>query len=350
MKIAVTSSTVLPSPPPYYGGLEYVAFAVAYKLSLLGHDVYLFGAPGSEGSAMHYLGYRGLDVPDSLHFIESDVLDINAESKLVSSYKDMEFDYLIDESWSKGFSVFNARSKIGILHAPDHYVDTSEHLYAVSKYAMDRYINYNPDAKIDGVLNNFILEEFYDRSEDKENLVLYLARIDAAKGINLFIRACGYVKSKCVVLGDDSAFAPNFKYVTAMYDLAKRHGVEWVGLAPHSVKVDYLRRAKAVVVMPIPPYIEVFGIWALEAMVSGAYPISTPYGGMIELASGYPHYSKGFFMYTNIGFTRGIDVQDVVSAIELSDSVNRRKIEIPTYNSSDIIVGMYLNELKRWES
>jgi glycosyltransferase involved in cell wall biosynthesis len=127
------------------------------------------------------------------------------------------------------------------------------------------------------------LEEMYRVGDsDRERLLLFLGRAAREKGLLNFIEACRLLRPegfRCAFVGDDSA---DWEYALLAYSRAREAGVEWLGLQPHDVKASLLRRAYAVVVLPLPPYVEVFGLWALEAFLSGTPVITTRAGAMAE--------------------------------------------------------------------
>jgi len=54
-----------------------------------------------------------------------------------------------------------------------------------------------------------------------------------------------------------------------------------------------VRRAEAVVVLPQYPYVEVFGVWVLEALLLGAPVVTTRFGAVVESIE---HGRRGLFV------------------------------------------------------
>ena len=130
------------------------------------------------------------------------------------------------------------------------------------------------------------------RDRDKEDMLVFLARLDEGKALNYFLRLCGALPNyKCVVMGDDWVMA-NRNYVRLIYSMARNiPNVEWAGMVPLDLKLEYLRRARATFLYPVPPYSEVFGLWALESFLMGTPVITSPYGAMPEyVINGYNGY------------------------------------------------------------
>jgi len=283
MKVLVVSSYSLPTPPPYYGGLEAVAFADALRLAQAGHEVTLVSSKYSKASAL--LLYPDLvnDI-EKIEFVEVAEPVRGMLEQLPRLTK--EYDIAIDHSWSKPSSVLLGVPALWVVHGLSPYPPswTGTCVAGVSKFHAE-YLSalYDVDAK---VVYDHIVEEPYllFKPSNDGDLLLFLGRIDFGKGITYFVKACERIKRyRCAVVGDDSEqFAPNQHLVAAVREKARKAGIEWFGLQTLDAKISLLRRAKAVVVLPVPPYAEVFGLWALEAFLMGKPVVTTHYGAMPE--------------------------------------------------------------------
>jgi glycosyltransferase involved in cell wall biosynthesis len=283
MRVLVISSQSLPTPPPYYGGLEAVAFADALRLVQAGHEVTLVASKHSKASAA-VLYPDLLDDIERIEFVEVAEPARGMPEQMPRLAK--EYDIAIDHSWGKPSSALLGVPTIWVVHGLSPYPPgwTGACVAGVSKFHAE-YLSalYDVDAKV--VYDHMVEEPYLLFSPAKDgDLLLFLGRIDFGKGITYFVKACERIKRyRCAVVGDDSEqFAPNQRLVAAVREKARKAGVEWFGLQTLDAKVSLLRRAKAVVVLPVPPYAEVFGLWALEAFLMGKPVVTTHYGAMPE--------------------------------------------------------------------
>jgi len=303
MRILIISTQALPTPPPYYGGLELVAFTDAVRLAEMGHEVTVIASKHSQASA--YLLFpmlqRQIDKVDWYEGIEPNPANLEPQA-FQQFLKDRQsslpsYDVVIDHSWSKqGYTLPNP--VVGVIHGLSPYPTgwkprDKPCLLGVSKFHAE-YLSSHLMLTV-GVLYDHLPEEpylAYSTTKDKENMLLFLARLDEGKGLNYFLRLCGELPDyKCVVMGDDWVMV-NRNYVRQVYQFARNiPNVEWAGMVPFDLKLEYMRRAKAVFLYPIPPYSEVFGLWALESFLMGTPVITSPFGAMPEyVINGYNGY------------------------------------------------------------
>lgn len=305
MKVLVVSSNALPSPPPYYGGLELVAFADALRLAQAGHDVYFLATKLSRASALYLYPYLA-DSIDAIRFVEfgdplpwgmpaneEDMLNV-----LLSRYK--VFDAIIDHSRSRSATMRLFTPSLAVIHdlnPPFPLVPLSKQAcYAgVSKFHMNHLRALFPTVShMITYVYDHIIEEPYLRvktTRDRERAIAFVSRIDAGKGIMHFLHACRRMPDvKCYVIGDDmsmiNANIATINSIRSIYEYARKiPNVEWMGLVTNDVKIDVMSRVMATVVLPAPPYAEVFGIWTLESLLLGTPAITTVSGAGPEIIS-----------------------------------------------------------------
>jgi glycosyltransferase involved in cell wall biosynthesis len=329
MKVLVVSTNVLPSPPPYYGGAELVAFTDALRLAQDGHEVYLLATKLSRASALANYPYLK-EYIDAINFMEfgdpipwgAPISEEEMFNRMLAKKRTLDFDVVIDHSRSRVASMRLAQPALSIVHdlnPPVPLMPVSKQLcYAgVSRFHMNylRVLFPHLENVITYVYDR-IVEEPYLRVKvrgrsDRERAIAFVARIDVGKGILQFIQACKRMPDvKCYIVGDDmplinaSIGARDSMY--AIYQQARKYpNIEWVGLVPHDVKIRIMSRVMATVVLPVPPYAEVFGIWALESFLVGTPVITTPNGAMPEyVVNGF----NGYIITMS-------DIQDAVYAI-----------------------------------
>ncbi|MCQ8239596.1 glycosyltransferase family 4 protein [Acetobacteraceae bacterium KSS12] len=126
---------------------------------------------------------------------------------------------------------------------------------------------------------------------EREKRILFVGRVVADKGADLFVEACAAVLPRlagwdAVMLGADrfSPDAPDTPFLRALRPRAEAAGVRMAGHQNHAAVLDAMARA-AIVAVPS-RWEEPFGLTALEAMASGAALVASTRGGLRELASG----------------------------------------------------------------
>lgn len=125
--------------------------------------------------------------------------------------------------------------------------------------------------------------------DERERLVLFVGRVVAEKGADLFVAACAQALPhlpgwRAEVIGADRSRAdsPDTPFVRSVRRAAAAAGVWMLGYRDHPAVLEAMSRA-AIVVVPS-RWKEPFGLTALEAMACGAALIATPRGALPELA------------------------------------------------------------------
>jgi len=132
------------------------------------------------------------------------------------------------------------------------------------------------------VLFRKFCSRFVDREGKRSFLVLYLGRIDYAKGIHLLIEALKYLPTKVrlVVAGPIQDYA----YLTKLRELVKRLGLEdrvyIVGRVDEEFKHVLLSLCDVVVVPSISDIVEAYSIVATEAWLHQKPVVAFPVGAL----------------------------------------------------------------------
>ena len=123
----------------------------------------------------------------------------------------------------------------------------------------------------------------------REPLILFAGRVVRDKGADVFVAACAtalprFADWRAELIGADRfrIDSPDTTFSNAVRAEAARTGVAAIGYREHAFVLDAMARA-AMVVVPS-RWQEPFGLVALEAMASGAALISSPRGGLREVA------------------------------------------------------------------
>ncbi len=125
--------------------------------------------------------------------------------------------------------------------------------------------------------------------QERERLVVFVGRVVADKGADLFVEACAAVLPRlpgwrAEMVGADrfARDSPTTGFTAKLAARAATAGITMTGYLPHDDAMDRLGRAAIAVVPSRWP--EPFGLAALEAMAHGAALVCSPRGGLPEVA------------------------------------------------------------------
>ena len=161
----------------------------------------------------------------------------------------------------------------------------------VSGWLRARFLDGLPAACADHVgisPNGVALPEHVMPMTQRDPCVLFVGRVVADKGADLFVAACGQLAPvhpgwRFCMIGADRfrPDAPLTPFVTGLLPRARAAGVDMPGYRPHADVLAAMGRAAIVVVPSRWP--EPFGMTALEAMAAGAALVAAPQGGLTEV-------------------------------------------------------------------
>jgi len=277
MKIAIISTTAIQTPPSTYGGLEWVCYLRARGLAELGEDVTLIAAKGSYA-------------PEGVNLLET--VDVGrSEEEAYKIYKDKlkEFDIIIDDSWQKWSymaKVEDGKIKImGVTHSQCPYgrappvqypnfcaVSNAHAQYMSNKLGIPvRFVHHGVDLNL------------YPFQAEKGERYLSVNRIMAEKGIHVFVDLMRRLRMKGDIVGEDRYLITDLTYPTRIQNACDGLLCRYWGRVSNEQKLNLLQNAKALICLPQWPYVEVFGLSALEALAVGTPVLTLRSGGLAEI-------------------------------------------------------------------
>jgi len=277
MKIAIISSTAIESPPSTYGGLEWISYLRARGLTELGEEVTLIATKGSHA-------------PEGVNLLET--VDVGrSEEEAYKTYKDKlkEFDVIIDDSWQKWSYMAKAENDkikiMGVTHSQCPYGRAPPVQYpnfcAVSN-AHAQYMSNKLGIPVRFVHNGVDLN-LYPFQAEKGERYLSVNRIMAEKGIHVFVDLMRRLRVKGDIIGEDRYLISDITYPTRIQNACDGLLCRYWGRISNEQKLKLLQNAKALICLPQWPYIEVFGLSALEALAVGTPVITLRSGGLAEI-------------------------------------------------------------------
>jgi glycogen synthase len=192
---------------------------------------------------------------------------------LVVTIHSTEYDRSLGNPWEQILQ----REQYGIDHA-DRIIAVSRHL---RQQLIDRY--HAPPERVRVIYNAVRPSDRLRPLKESQQIVLYLGRLAAMKGVDTFLRAAARVAPTApdalfVVAGE----GPEFPH---LLDLATHLGVAdrvlFLGKVTEDERAVLLASASVFV---LPSIVEPFGIAALEAMAAGVPTIVSKTSGVAEIA------------------------------------------------------------------
>lgn len=276
MKICVISTTILPSPPSGYSGLEMVAYQQAATLARRGHDVLLIAPTGS--------------VPPPGCELHMTTLG-ESEEQAYSGYWDRlgNYDAIIDNSWWKCAYAIKWEGKLkapilGVCHAPAHTMYQAPPpvlhpcLVAISNDQA------NHISEIWGVpartAHNGVDLDFYKPTgAQRTDRWLFLARLSTIKGPHIAVDLARRLRFGLDIVGDDA--------MTQEPHLAQRirmqavNNIAYHGPCTREKAVEWFNQAHAMI-HPAFPFREPFGLAPVESQACGLPVVASDNGALRE--------------------------------------------------------------------
>jgi predicted SAM-dependent methyltransferase/glycosyltransferase involved in cell wall biosynthesis len=282
LKIALLSTPLLSVPPKDYGGLELIVANLGMELAKLGHDVTIFAPKGSrvEGCRIVEVG-----VPTSTVFIDW----LKSEADMFELIKDTltDFDIINGHNW---FGMeYRAKALNPMLHVchthhggllADWWTKTRApfklNMIAISNWMKSVYEQQGVPART--IYNGTDISK-YPLRRKKSDRFLFLSRIAFFKAPHLAIEVAKKTGIKLDVVGA-TQFVEDAKYVEEIKKSCDGEQIRFIGEVTNEQKVEYLSRAKALLVTG--RWGEPFGLHVVEAMATGTQVIAIADGGIAE--------------------------------------------------------------------
>ena len=282
MKIAVISSMMIPSPPPEYGGLELVAYLLSKGLTDLGEDVTLIAPKGSKSD-----GFNLIETVEPVGQVHADWFA--PEAQAYQMYKPMlkDVDCVIDHSWTKHTYLAKAEDDsikvMGVLHSqytwsrppPVKYPN----LIGLST-AHAKYISARSGCACRVAHNGIDLSQYPFKAE-KGDRYLFLNRVMQEKGCHEFVSLMRRLRLPGDVVGEDQ-FISDPGFAARIRNECDGYTLRYFGTVPHELKVRFLQNARALIALPLEPYIESFGLYVPEANACGTGVFGLRNGGLLD--------------------------------------------------------------------
>jgi len=288
LRVAMLAPPWIAVPPLGYGGIEAVVALLSDDLVARGHHVTLFAAPGSISAAeMHATLARSHadQIGSSLH--ESDHVGAAYDAIDQAGADGQPFDVIHDHS---GFTAVAMAARVSVpvvhtLHAP--FNDETRpfytrhghkaHLVAISRYQL---AHAPPGVHVADIVPNPIRVEDWPLREHKDDYVLWMGRMDAAKGAHRAIVAARLAGMRLVLAGPVQPGQEKY-FQSEIEPHVDNRDVVYVGEVGGARHKELFAHAKAFL-MPI-RWPEPFGMVMVEALACGTPVITFPEGAASEI-------------------------------------------------------------------
>jgi glycosyltransferase involved in cell wall biosynthesis len=280
MRIALLSPPFISVPPKNYGGTELVIYELAEGLAQRGHDVTLFGTGDSHTSAkLRSIYPKAQWPPDAL-------TDANQVSWALSEViADGGFDVIHAHS-ALALSLHRFVSDVPLIYTIHHERERNlSQAYAAFPGATYIFISHN-QKKLEiplphsEVIYHGLDPSRYEWTGHARDYVCFLGRFAEIKGPHIAMDVAEQAGVKIKLAGEIHPTDKAFGDREVLPRLSRPH-VEYLGCLGTREKVPLLRDARALLA-PI-QWEEPFGLFLIEAMLSGCPVVAFPLGSVREL-------------------------------------------------------------------
>lgn len=291
MRIGMVASLPESVPPKKYGGTERVIYHLTEGLIARGHDVTLFASGDSRTSArlvsVVEKSLRRLKTKDLYGFNTPTMMNIGAAYAMQD-----RFDIIHDHNPHISLPTANiARVPVVVTwHGPfDEQVTPLFQLlnkpYVVS--ISDAQGKPAPGVNFLGTVYNGLPMENYPFSDQPEDYLLYVGRIDAEKGTHIAIDVAVQLGKKLIIAAkadvDVQHIRQYFEREVEPRLQAHKNLVTWIGEVDETERNELM--AKALCLLHPVTWPEPFGLTVIEAMGCGCPVVAFRRGSMPELIS-----------------------------------------------------------------
>jgi glycosyltransferase involved in cell wall biosynthesis len=326
MRVAVVAPPWIAVPPSGYGGIEAVVSLVCEELVARGHDVTLFAAPGSRSAARVHSPLQGAhtdQIGSSLY--ESDHVGAAYDAVDRAATEGRPFDVVHDHS---GFTAVAMADRLAApivhtLHAPFNdetrpFYERHGHkvrLVAISRFQLEHA---PPGVRVADVVPNPIRIEAWPFRADKEDYLLWMGRMDPAKGAHRAIAAAHAAGTPLVLAGPVQPGQEDY-FRSEIEPHVDGRAVVFLGEVGGVQRKELFARAKAFM-MPI-RWAEPFGMVMVEALACGTPVIAFPEGAASEIVI---HGENGFHVADEHAMAAAVGSLDEIDSAQCRKSVTSR--------------------------
>lgn len=326
LRVAVLAPPWITVPPPGYGGIEAVVALLCDELVARGHTVALFAAPGSHSVAEVHTPLERThanEIGSSLH--ESDHVGMVYDAVDSAAANGRPFDVVHDHS---GFTAVAMASRVSApvvhtLHAP--FNDETRPFYTrhghkvrlvgISRYQLEHA---PPGVHVADVVPNPIRVDDWPFRADKDDYLLWMGRMDPAKGAQRAIAAARHAGIRLVLAGPVQRGQENY-FRSEIVPALDGTMIRYVGEVGGALRKELFARAKAFV-MPI-RWAEPFGMVMVEALACGTPVLAFPEGAASEIVIDG---ENGFLVADEQAMAAAIGSLDAIDPARCRDSVASR--------------------------
>lgn len=268
MKIALISTTyIIPTPPPNFGGMERINYWIGQELVKRGHEVVLFGCKGSYLDGAHVVELPG---GGEVHPAEGGPYPPYFEFMKDWVFSHEPMDIFHDSTHHHEFSRrLNGIPVLATIHNPNP-IESRNSVFISDSHR--RYLGYSTSPYV----MNGAPEGEYPYVSEKEDYVLFMGALGTHKGFDIAIRfALDYgipLKIAGHPMGDTEA--------DILQKACTYPNIEYLGVIGEPLKSEVLSKASAVL-MPF-RWSEPGCILAVEAMACGTPIIASNAGVLPE--------------------------------------------------------------------
>ena len=266
LKIVQVAPDVYPVPPENYGGIEIVVYELTEQLVKMGHEVYLYAPEGSKTSAK-LIPY--------MHKTKNDSGSIA--------------DYVI-KTLPQGVNIIHDHTLNSALGKRDLQIPTVCTIHGTINYRVKYpvFVSKRALEVIGGnhgfyVYNGLNLIE-YEYSEEKQDYMLYLGRLDKYKGLDYALEVAEKTKKRLIIAGPvhDTGY-----YTREVEPRIKNNtNIEYIGPVGGTKKQEIIKHAECLL-FPT-SWEEPFGLVMIEAMACGTPVLAFANGAVPEVLRDFP--------------------------------------------------------------
>jgi len=311
MKILMLAPLWETVPPPAYGGTEAVVSLLSDGLALAGHDVTLFASGDSTTKGnLEWVCHRSVRTAE-------DIIDPSPYEWLhnaIALSQAEEFDIVHNHSGELAMAMSHLikTPMLTTVHGHstpnakiiwDHY----DWFYNAISYAQQKYLPIKASRNFIGVVYNAIKVETFPYCGEKEDYLLFLARISPEKGAHYAIEVAKRLGKKLLIAGKVDRVDKEY-FSKEVEPLIDGKQIQFLGEADAEQKRALYARAYCLL-MPI-TWEEPFGLNMIEAMACGTPVIAFSRGAAPELIV----QGKTGYLVAN--------VDEMVKAVRLVDQID----------------------------